>query len=1841
MKKWLSVLLCLTIMLQLLSVLSPGIALKAAAAGSDVLYVSPDGNDGWSGTIDKPLKTLNAAKNIVSRDGLTNATIYLREGTYYLDSTLSLTPADNNITFSAYNNENVVLSGAYVISNWKVEYLDGRAVWTSDIDASGISGDFNTLYGQGGLLSNSRLPETGYYYASAGADPQNPTNATFAVNKAFIYRNSDISDFYDYTHIHVRLFHYWVDEYLNIADIDTANKKVSLDRGSGCTIGADDAYYLENVREAFDKPGEWYMDYGAYKLYYIPYENETITSTSVRAGGLEKLMSITGCSGITFNGITFADTNWSDSGATSAQADNNEKPCIELRDSSGISFNGCKFKNIGETCLRISDGCSYCTVNGCEFTDIGAHAVYISGPNSETNVTNHITVTDNYIYNYGLMRPMSVAVFQTYARYSDISHNEIHHGAYTAISVGWTWGYTYTANNYNTVSDNLIYDIGHAALSDMGGIYLLGVTDWTEVSGNVVSDVAAGKDASTYGGWGIYLDEGSKNVTVKNNLVYDCDSQGFHQHYGQVNTVQNNIFAFNKDAQVRSSRTTTAAELGSTPVTELYLKNNILAGDGQMMYQKVSKGRFTDSQNLYYDYLYSKNQNGEVYSSIEDANDTKKAKSDIASLGYYKNGVFADPCFLDPENRNFNFTGTSGTGQIGFTPYDFSNVGSQTFGSRYLVNNLSHKKDWYDTGKWNEYELAKKNAVSDRNTETKAKLEQAYSSLQNSQQASASAYTVTNTADWIMTGECKKSLLATYKSGTYAAARTNLFVSSVSSGNSISDASGSALTSAYPTESINSEFDVDSRSKSAAATATMYIDVSQYGDMSETDLRIGGNIESASGQTMRYYCSLAAPGTTSPVFGGSGSYTSGTKTYSLSHGLSDTPFVGKPGDADVSVSSEYLNKTVTGKLYGAVPDKGEAVSMRIAGIVLIQRTSDCSKYSRNPGSHYYYCVNSYIDLTLVGVDKSVLRTACRSAVADGRSDSAVTNALAVLNSGNKTQAEIDAAVNSLRTTAAADKTALKNAIDLVPAYYHPEYTAESWNAYYTALENGRNIYNDPFAVQSDVDRAASAITAAYGGLTDCRKLINKMSSLTSLHEEDYSTYAWLEFGSALEEFCSGLIDSTPDSQDGLISEFESRYNSLLSHSADKQTVYYKITQHKPNEAMSTSTFYASGVAGGTSHTEPELNFDNKNYDNAVNYDQFGLIVAARSSSAAANMYVDRSLYGNLSETLLRVGVNFDYITAGSMRVYLMFADGYTPTITNRDSKTVNGKTYTLEVGTYNNPVLGAANGGNTIISPPLENVKGKAGVINGPVPEAGETVSFRLAACTFTQNFSLTAYYCTNSFIDFNIYGVDKAQLRELALDEYASAPDGCNTASAEYAEYTAALSEARTIIYNDTYAQNAIDSSVQRLEHAYNALKKNPTVTVDFGGAEASPNLVVWNTLSFNPADCGYPSFTGHKCSYTVSGTTVTFTPDSTEQGYAYLPLTLNVEAGKTYNLSLKSTSDRVSFLAYNPEFSGGWNLFPKFYQFTEQSFTQQSDGTYLFTAKLTIADSETADSAYLRVEEQNHTDTAVISDIQLTGQNAVTGYTGTYSEGDIITLPEVKKYGFDPAGWQLSDGTILSSDEYTVGDSDETVTALWTERILYSDNAAVDYERNIIYGIEPALDSLSAYLNFREPGCSAVYEKAFAKIGTGTLVKVYDKDSVLKETYTVVLFGDVNGDGWYDGQDATIVSCIANGMLSEADAGEAVYMAADCSHDGVIDGLDVETLQQAGVLLADVDQSRISDGQLYTSSAYSEYLSLIDQTAEAENTDAEAPAQASLFEIILSCLRTLIEFIYSLFTF
>lgn len=516
-----------------------------AMAETDEIYVSEYGHDGNSGTIDAPLRTVSAALERLNRmRSNAPATIWLREGTYLLDSTIIITSDDRqNITFRAYPGETPVITGASELKGWVLAEREGQIVWKLPYDGSPI----RALYGEDGAKQLCRWPKVGYFQA---VRPYQTAEDKFDKQLALYVNPGDLP--FSLKGASLRLLHWWKDELSGIRGYDPATGLIELNRPMSMTVEKGDRYFLENVLSVPLDPGEWAFDSAEGWIYYAPLPGESIADTPLYAGVLEHMVFLYGASDITFDGITFTRTNWNipleDRDADFAQAAYDANTAVMVFRSSDIQFLRCTFRDMGSGCIRLDVDTRDVVINRCEFERIGAQALYVHGMNSydQSIITERIVFTNNHVNGYGLNLYNAAAVLIIHARDVEISHNEIHAGTYTAISAGWVWGSTYSVTDNIQIRNNWLYNIGQRMLSDMGAVYLLGSQPNTVVSGNVIHDVSS----ADYGGWGIYLDEGSASILVTNNLVYRCTAQGFHQHMGKDNKVQNNIFALNHNGQV-------------------------------------------------------------------------------------------------------------------------------------------------------------------------------------------------------------------------------------------------------------------------------------------------------------------------------------------------------------------------------------------------------------------------------------------------------------------------------------------------------------------------------------------------------------------------------------------------------------------------------------------------------------------------------------------------------------------------------------------------------------------------------------------------------------------------------------------------------------------------------------------------------------------------------------------------------------------------------------------------------------------------------------------------------------------------------------------------------------------------------------------------------------------------------------------------------------------------------------------------------------------------------------------------------------------------------------------
>lgn len=659
------------------------------AAPQADFYVSPQGNDSWSGRLsapssartDGPFATLGRAQSAVrdqrrslelkqaSSDGR-GITVLIRGGVYYLSAPITFTPEDSGtrsapVVYAAYPGEKPVISGGVRLSGWS-RTGDGR--WQAQIpEAARGEWYFQQLFVNGERRFRPRLPRKGYYYID-GEVPY-PQEKWYGADR-FRFKPGDIrADWRNLGDVEVLPFHYWTMSRLPIASLDEHRSNVLLTGPTAanawwCSLSRGTRYLVENVKEALRDPGEWYLDRTTGVLTYIPRRGETMRAADVVAPRLDRLVEFKGdlpgrrwVEGIVLRGLSFQHSNWVTParGSSSIQSEVELGAAIRAEGARWCGLERCSVSHTGEYAVEWGRGCKYNRVTDCELTDLGAGGVKIGepGPSGEPEMlTSHNTVSSNLIAHAGRIHPAGVGVLIESSPYNLVTHNDIYDLYYTGISAGWRWGYETTYGHDNTIADNHISRIGQGVLSDMGGIYHLGVADGTVIRHNLLHDISY----VTYGGWGIYLDAATTHVLVEDNIVYRAFSGGFHQNFGKENTVRNNIFAFGKEAEVVRSKV--------EPHLSFTFTNNIVYWEsGPLLGGFWTGDRYALDHNLYW------NASGRA---IDFAGRTP---DEWRRTGQDVNSIIADPLFVDPARGDFRLKPGSPAGKIGFRPIDMAGFG--------------------------------------------------------------------------------------------------------------------------------------------------------------------------------------------------------------------------------------------------------------------------------------------------------------------------------------------------------------------------------------------------------------------------------------------------------------------------------------------------------------------------------------------------------------------------------------------------------------------------------------------------------------------------------------------------------------------------------------------------------------------------------------------------------------------------------------------------------------------------------------------------------------------------------------------------------------------------------------------------------------------------------------------------------------------------------------------------------------------------------------------------------------------------------------------------------------
>jgi hypothetical protein len=560
-------------------------------------YVTPDGDDQASGSIEAPFRTVTRAQQAI-RELKKNQPIHgdvavvLRQGTYFLDSTLRFTAEDSgtedyHVIFEAAEGEQVVLSGGRLVQGWKQRH-DG--LWEATCNLQ----PFRQLYVGGKRAVRARSGKLGddpdpsrweflHDFSREGGLP----NAEFLHAEGFTSSAVEMAAWgnpqeIEFIFVNIwSLMRYKVRELRREGDaLVVLMQQPQFYHGrfkEGVTVNMP--AWIENALELLDEPGEWYFDPYQKVLFYRPRAGEDSDSVPVVAPQLERLMVIAGDVGrpvrnLIFRGLVFTESNWAypnqvghadvqanftlDSadprlmvrvgGFTMVHNELRKSPgAILLRYAEGIRFENCTFTRLGSAGVDIECGSRRNCLVGCHFYDISGSAIQIGDvqrddhhPDDQRKIVSENTVQNCVIHDCALEYMGGVGIFVGYTTRTQLLHNEICRLPYTGISVGWGWGeedagggvdHYWQPFRFTTPTPSRENLIAFNHIHHVMRPMQDGGAVYT--LGNQPGTVIRGNYIHDCAGGpgGIYLDEGSGFIEVTENVIHDVPKPiNFNNH---------------------------------------------------------------------------------------------------------------------------------------------------------------------------------------------------------------------------------------------------------------------------------------------------------------------------------------------------------------------------------------------------------------------------------------------------------------------------------------------------------------------------------------------------------------------------------------------------------------------------------------------------------------------------------------------------------------------------------------------------------------------------------------------------------------------------------------------------------------------------------------------------------------------------------------------------------------------------------------------------------------------------------------------------------------------------------------------------------------------------------------------------------------------------------------------------------------------------------------------------------------------------------------------------------------------------------------------------------------
>jgi len=464
----------------------------------------------------------------------------------------------------------------------------------------------------------------------------------------------------------------WVGGPVQIGGVDRDAKIIRLTgQNAQQDIRLGNRYRIENVREALDQPGEFWLDQAASELLFRP-DRPDFDGRGVVVPVLDRLISVAGqaerpAHHVRFQGLSFRDTRYSTEVASLYQPDD---AAIAFDEAVDCQIRDCTFTLLGGYGVKLANRSRNVRVLGCTMTDLGQGGVIAQG-DSATQATDCV-VAGCTMARLGLVYQHVAGVYVTTGSGFRVAHNTIHDVPRYGISFK-----SYGAGNASHDCIAEYNDLRRTNLetNDTGAIETLGrdrVPCGHIIRYNLILDVVGLKTTPTgefltpYYTWGIYLDDYSSGETIVGNVVARTVRGAYHNHLGFQNTVENNIFVDGQDQQLEFN--------GNDQMVDNVVRRNIVVfSRPDAAYLRARPWNEQVLQTCDQNLLWC--SGGDLPATLTPSGDWAAWQA----AGYDGQGMVADPKFVDPARDDYRLAPDSPALALGFEPIPFEKIGVQGY----------------------------------------------------------------------------------------------------------------------------------------------------------------------------------------------------------------------------------------------------------------------------------------------------------------------------------------------------------------------------------------------------------------------------------------------------------------------------------------------------------------------------------------------------------------------------------------------------------------------------------------------------------------------------------------------------------------------------------------------------------------------------------------------------------------------------------------------------------------------------------------------------------------------------------------------------------------------------------------------------------------------------------------------------------------------------------------------------------------------------------------------------------------------------------------------------------